>query len=121
MHIGLDAPDPKGHYTHSAAGRYQSPVSAVAVAWPKLSWPKPKSGKKLIFNSFGAEIIAVFEIRSVSICKGPPLRSTSFFPSLVFLPSFPSFLSLLFPFPPFSPLSPPCFPQYRAKELRGAL
>ena len=58
MHIGLDAPDPKGHYTHSAAGRNQSPVSAVAVAWPK---PKPRS--KLIFNSFGAKTVAVAEIR----------------------------------------------------------
>jgi len=44
------------HYAHSAAGRNQSPVSAVAG--PKLSWPK------LIFNSFGAETVA--KIRSVS-------------------------------------------------------
>jgi len=79
---GLDVPDPKGHYTHSAAGRNQSPVSAAAVAWPKLSWPKPKPGTKLIFNSFSAETVDVAEIRSVST-----IGIGSVFNTLVIIPS----------------------------------
>jgi len=117
MHIGLDAPDPKGHYTHSAAGRYQSPASAVAVAWPKLSWPKPKPGENSFstvsapklqpYSKFGRSLFARVHL------YGPPL---SFHLSSFFLP-FPPFYPFSSPFLPFLPFPHPAFPNI---ELRSS-